>query len=201
MKAVSWMAIYPKVIVLTYFTWYWCLVLGIVLRWGFISSKVIVLTQCASARHRALGNGRRLLSFSRFIIRSNVNSEIFWPGWRGNRKQSKSWIGTTTHQNFMIILIDAHLQRENLLTFWCVVYYDEDQLLCTTMKVKDQLLRFTMKMKDQLLWITMKFYQGRSKYCPEWTSLLALESSRGPKWVKDPGNGLKSIRGTFFRRR
>ena len=125
----------------------------------------------------------------------------FWPGWHGNRKQSKSWIGTTTHQNFMIILIDAHLQRENLLTFWCVVYYDEDQLLCTTMKVKDQLLRFTMKMKDQLLWITMKFYQGRSKYCPEWASLLALESSRGPKWVKDPGNGLKSIRGTFFRRR
>ena len=180
MKAVSWMAIYPKVIVLTYFTWYWCLVLGIVLKWWFHPSKVIVLTQFASARHRALGNGRRQLSFSRFIIRSNVNSEIFWPGWRGNRKQSKSWIGTTTHQNFMIILIYTLLQRENLLTFWCVVYYDEDQLLCTTMKVKDQLLRFTMKMKDQLLWITMKFYQGRSKYCPEWASLLALEPSRGP---------------------
>ena len=126
MKAVPWIAIYPKVIVLKC-TWYWYLVLGIVLRWGFMPSKVIVLTQFASARHRALGNGRRLLSFSRFIIRSSVNSEIFWPGWRGNRKQSKSWIGTTTHQNFMIILIYTLLQRENLLTCWCVVYHDEDQ--------------------------------------------------------------------------
>ena len=70
------MGIYPKVIVLRC-TWYWYLVLGIVLKWGFHPSKVVVLTQFASARHRALGNGHRLLSFSRFIIRSNVNSEIF----------------------------------------------------------------------------------------------------------------------------
>ena len=124
MKAVPWMGIYPKVIVLRC-TWYWYLVLGIG-AW-YLVLYLNVLTQFASARHRALGNGRRLLSFSRFIIRSSVNSEIFWPGWRGNRKQSKSWIGTTTHQNFMIILIYTLLQRENLLTCWCVVYHDEDQ--------------------------------------------------------------------------
>ena len=145
---------------------YLVLVLGIVLKWGFHPSKVIVLTQFASARHRALGNGRRLLSFSRFIIRSSVNSEIFWPGWRGNRKQSKSWIGTTTHQNFMIILIYTLLQRENLLTCWCVVYHDEDQRSIIvyydgdqTLKINHCVLRWRLKINHcvlQWIWCQVK---------------------------------------------
>ena len=39
--------------------------------------------------------------------------------------------------------------------------------------------------------------QGRYKYCQIWASFLASKPSRAPKWVHDPGNGLKSIRGNW----
>ena len=38
--------------------------------------------------------------------------------------------------------------------------------------------------------------QGRSKSAQEMDLVWIKNSQRAPKWVKDPGNGLKSIRGS-----
>ena len=131
MKAVPWMGIYPKVIVLRC-TWYWYLVLGIGAWYlvlylnGDFTQGYCTYAVCVSQTPCTWERSQAAFFFSIYHPQQ-CQLRDFWPGWHGNRKQSKSWIGTTTHQNFMIILIYTLLQRENLLTFWCVVYHDEDQ--------------------------------------------------------------------------